>query len=87
MKQFQEIGELPSIVKTYVEKYQKGTELAAAFTKNQAVFHKICMTRYDKHQFKRKVKQKKPDDMLTEILRTSQRTISGRNFSKKMLLL
>ena len=48
LKRFQEIGELSSIVRTQVERYQTATKLAAAFTENQAVFHKTCMTRYDK---------------------------------------
>ena len=38
---------------------------------------------HDKHKFKRKVKQKKPDETLTEIPRTSRGTISARNFSEK----
>ena len=41
------------------------------------------MTRYDKHKFKRIVKQNKPDDTLTETPPTSEKTISARNFPKK----
>ena len=44
LKQFQEIGELPLILMTQVEKYQTAMELAAAFIENQTVFHKTCMT-------------------------------------------
>ena len=85
MKRFQEIRELPPIVRTQVENYRTATELAAAYTKNQAVFHKTCMTRYDKQKFERKVKQNKPDDTLTEIPRTSRRTISANKYSEKRL--
>ena len=41
------------------------------------------MTRYDKDKFERKVQQNKSDDTLTETPRTSQKTISARNFSEK----
>lgn len=44
LKQFQEIGELPLILMTQVEKYQTAMELAAAFIENQTAFHKTCMT-------------------------------------------
>lgn len=40
LKRFQEIGELPAIVRIHVEKYQTARKLAAAFTENQAVFIK-----------------------------------------------
>ena len=83
LKRFQEIGELPLIVRTQAENYKTATELAAEFTKNQVVFHKTCMTRYDKHKFERKVKQKNPNDALIETSRTSRKTISARNFSEK----
>ena len=41
------------------------------------------MTWYDKHKFKRIVKQNKPDDTLTETPPTSEKTISARNFPEK----
>ena len=40
VENFQEIGELPAIVRIHVEKYQTARKLAATFTENQAVFIK-----------------------------------------------
>ena len=47
------------------------------------MFHKTSITRYDKHKFDWKVKQKKPVDTLTETPPTSRKTISARNVFEK----
>ena len=83
LKEFQQIGELPSVPRKQVEKYTTASELASAFVEHEAVFHKTCMTRYDQQKLQRKIKQRNNDEGSSETPQCSRNTVSANNFKEK----
>ena len=46
---------LPTVLRIHLENYKTDHDLVSQFVKQKAVFHKICMNKYDSYSFKRKV--------------------------------
>ena len=59
LKNFQDIDELPPFLRNHVEHYESANTLALDFIQNKAVFHKNCVSSYNKQKYDRKLKQKR----------------------------
>ena len=58
LKDYQDIDEPSPFVRHLVEHYESAKTLAVDFIQNKAVFHKNCVSNYNKQKYDRKLKQK-----------------------------
>ena len=56
LKAFQQINALPTLLSSHCEKYESFEKLCAIFLEKKAMFHKSCMSVYNKQKFERKRK-------------------------------
>jgi len=56
LKAFQEISSLPTLLALRCEKFESSVKLSDIFLEKKAVFHKSCMSSYNKQKLERKRK-------------------------------
>ena len=81
LKNFLEINELPSALQKIVGQYEFSTDLAMAFVDNKAVFHKSCLSMYDKQKLSRKRKLVVESEDNDKPSRSTRRNTTTHNFS------
>ena len=86
LKQFELIGGLPPVLKKQVQCHRSSSDLAASFIENHAIFHKVCLSKYDKHKLDRQIKQNEEHNSSAsppETPRLSRKRANTKNFTDK----